>query len=219
MLVAVGIALVLGDCGSASTETTEAPKPSKQPSYTLNDFEITYPFEGESRVAGIAFGASWASDSYPGEASCVITLSNEQGEIVGTHRLTFSSEKPAVPPMAPQPVEVTGEPKSAEGSCGPGDPLTDAEKASDYTFGEPRISEPRHGDEKAEIKFEVGWTTDVDPVEELCSAEIELNNGQIVTEGPWEFSAPRGQDLTVHTDAGAPEEIKDASVRCNESNS
>ncbi len=213
ILAAVGVAnLAFRDGGSLLVGEAKAATTGE--TYLLSDFAVEYPYvpldpreAPDPTRAGVSFMAVWSGDSFPGEALCAVTLRGEAGEVVGSMEFpaSFASE-PATPMF---PVEVSGRPVAAEGSCEEGR----YEPGPGYTFDDLTIGFSNETGLTA-FRFVTHWVTEVHPNWRSCGFRVTLTDGTSLVH-EFGFSAPDG---TVHEEYArvSPNQVKDAIVTCQE---
>lgn len=167
--------------------------------YQLSSFRITYPYVEQSAAgdvaedrsrAGVTFDVSWSSSEYPGEATCLISLRDGQGSIVGEATVNLDSLQPTVAMRSQVPVPVTAPPASAAGECEAGY----YPKEGDYTIEAQRISAAEGGGTQVDVI--VRWVDGNHPGTRICKANATLLDGTLVTHR-FTLDAPDGAAFPV----------------------
>lgn len=187
-----------------------------QPGYSLSSFEITYPYDDPRETvapdptkAAVSFLSNWTS-GYPGNVPCQVELKDATGSSVG--ELFFELDNATDGARAiPMPVDVSGKPDSATGSCG----TSDYRPGPGYVFRGTDMKASSRTDGHiggTEVSFEVAWEQDVDPGMRTCYLKISRTDGSQDPEHRLDINLAQGPESFFI--AGDPESIRTARVNC-----
>lgn len=187
------------------------------PTYLLSDFAINYPStipgkDADLSQAVVHYGIAWSGDAYPGEVDCHITVKDAAGDAVGNATFGLDWPEPSANTKGSSPVDVTGNPSTASGSCDPGSYPT----GSGYSF---KFTGVTDGDQKGEstLHFATNWTTSSYPATRTCSLQIAMVDGTTHNVGPFTMVVGNASDeITMPVQLSPPSSISRADIKCAE---
>jgi hypothetical protein len=212
LVLGIMIALALPDQAEADQSALAS---TDAPGYLLSDFSIEYPYpqpgrsEADQGIAGVRFTTTWVGNSFPGQATCQLTVFDTSGANEGG--LEFDAMALPNPALAgPLRVSVSGEPVSAKGTCGPGS--YPGGRGYDLQLTSIQAHEQGHSD-KSTLMFRVNWVGMVDPVARSCEVVGTLRDETTFSQ-TYTISAPDG--TLIDLNAAHPRgDIVDADVTCS----
>jgi hypothetical protein len=193
----------------------------------LADLEIAYPYvnnngTADDSKAAVSFMAAWATDSFPGETLCTISLVDGTGEPVGETSFGFSSGEKTSRRFGPVLAVVSGTPLEARGTCSPGS----YPPGAGYVFEGPidihaiqagGTTGVEAGREQTKITWLAHWTTEEYPGLRTCNFSIEFNDGTKQVFGPFNVGiGDNPEKFSIEPLIKDPETIRSARGDCHE---
>lgn len=202
-----------------TAESAFSPAESGEATYEIGGISVQYPYTALGRVgsppdpsqAGVSFTATWSTDSYPGEVTCLVTLLSGTEEVVGETLTNIDSLEPEAYMPSNLPVPVNGRPSGATIVCEAGSSQTEPGYA--LTIIEPPRPDPQAGSQTGSVlSIRAQWLR-ANPVTHMCRADFILKDGTSVS-FPFTLDVPDGAVFPLHVGSVESTDVARVVNRC-----